>query len=398
MKIQLASRFECTGCMACADACAHKAINIVIADDGHYYPRIEKSKCIECGLCMKSCPIISDFSYEREDKMSRPYAAWAKDDKIRSKSSSGGAFAAIAQQILQEGGIVIGVTIESSIAKHIAIESICELYKLQGSKYQQSKAVGIYQQALSYLKTGRKVLFSGTACQIAGLYAFLGKRTFKNLITVDLICGGVPSRLPINKFLSQKDFVEIVSYRDKVDGWGGYCLTVLNQSRKMVRKPLNGELVISSFSSSLTDRYSCFNCKFIGLYRKADITLADFWGDKDFKEEHRAGISLVIIHSLLGKNLVNTSDLKLYESTWEKCLLHNPRLVYGKVLMAKYRLERRLLGYFWGRKSLSFLLALYCGIYSNKLWYPYKVFKYLVWKYNMYVINKKLTEFISTLK
>lgn len=398
MKIQLASRFECTGCMVCTDACTHKAIDIIIADDGHYYPQIEKSKCVGCGVCMKNCPIVSNFSYQRTDKGSKPYAAWAKDNKIRSKSSSGGAFAAIAKQVLTEGGIVIGVALENSIARHIAIESISELYKLQGSKYQQSKTTGIYQQTLAYLRTGRKVLFSGTACQIAGLYTFLNQRTFENLVTVDLICGGVPSRLPIDKFLNQKDYVEIVSYRDKVDGWGRYCLTAINKSGKMIRKPLNGELVISSFSSLLTDRYSCYDCKFSGLFRKADITLADFWGDKDFEDEHKAGVSLIIIHSLSGRKIVCASDLELHETTWDKCMPYNPRLVYGKVPMAKYRLERRLLGYFWKRKTVTFLIAVYGGIYPNKLWYPYKFFKYFVWRFNMYVMNKKLEKITKILK
>ena len=222
---QLAKYKECTGCMVCVDSCNHGALTTSLNEEGHIVPLIDESKCVNCGLCEMVCPVATKLPYS-ESPIANAFAAWAKDRLVRMNSATAGAFSAMAQCVLSQGGVICGASnVDGIHVKHICIENISELYRIQGSKYTQSNAKGIYKAVFRYLKQGRFILFSGTGCQVAGLYSYLRKRKYKGrLITVDLICGGIPSRLLIDKFIEGEPYQvkQIVSFRTKEHGWAPY--------------------------------------------------------------------------------------------------------------------------------------------------------------------------------
>lgn len=393
--IKLANRNECTGCMACADSCNRHAISMPLMKDGHYYPAINDQSCVDCGICLRTCPVLNGFDYKKKTKDSTPFAAWNTNNEQRMTSSSGGVFAAIATTILNKGGAVFGVAIRNSQAYHVCIDDIKDLHLIQGSKYQQSYAVGIYAEVKKRLLDGILVLFSGTACQVAGLLSYL-KKPFDNLITIDNICTGVPSRLPIKRYLRESGDSEIIGYRDKIDGWeGGLHLRTVNNST-ICRDAKYSNLVTKSFSGQFTNRISCANCLFNGLYRKADLTVADFWGDKKYLEQHHDGLSVLIVHSQKGDNIARESTLEMHESSFGEIVQKNPRLIVGKVFGAKYRLRRIFVPYAFEHFSTKTLLPLCCGVYdSNFVWAPVRLYRYLFWRFSKFVLRIRVN---NTLK
>lgn len=390
---KLASSKTCTGCLACVDSCNINAINKIIRNDGHFYVKIDKSICIQCGLCEKACPIVSNFDYSNSKYISSPFAAWNKNDKQRFLSSSGGVFTALAETILKRNGFVIGVTMSNSQAFHIIIDNCKNLKSLQGSKYQQSDTTSIYKKTHELLKKDNLVLFQGTPCQIAGLLSFIGVNQYQNLITIDIICGGVPSFLLVKKFLKYYENCEIKSYRDKIDGWGKYNL-IIKKNDNEFRNPKKSKLIINGFAGSLTNRYSCYDCKFNGLYRQSDITLADYWGDKEFIEQHQLGLSFVTTHSEKGSNLLKESNVEIYNTTWAKAIPANPRMVYGKVFLAKWRFERLFLGFFFAYFPYSFLNIIYGNNFNSILLFPFKLYRYTIWKIGKFILTRKIRKII----
>ena len=367
-KIKLASQHDCTGCLACLDSCNKGAISSYIGKDGHRYVHIDDKACVKCGRCQTVCPVLSSFNYKKEE-VSTPFAAWNTNHIQRMKSTSGGVFSALATYIIKEGGVVIGVSMHNSQAYHCCIQTMEDLEKLQGSKYQQSDTTGIYKKTLDFLLSGKLTLFQGTACQVAALLSFLGKKHFVNLITIDIVCGGVPSRLLIDKFKEKFGECDILSYN----------LTIANKNG-IVRNPSFGGLVINGFSSTLTNRYSCYDCKFNGLYRKADITIADFWGDDKFKEQHHDGLSLMICHSAKGMSIIENSTIEHHVVSFWDAVKENPRLVYGKVWGVSKRPERRFIGWNFKYLPVSVLLAIYDPLPNNIFCLPYKILRFVLWK------------------
>lgn len=343
---------------------------------------------------MRVCPVISDFSYTNEQRKSKPYVAWANQDELRNRSTSGGVFAAIASYVLNHGGVVAGVNMEHSVARHIMIENVNDLHKLQGSKYQQSDTSRIYRSVQEHLEKNKTVLFSGTGCQVGALYSFLGKRTFDNLFTIDLVCSGVPSRLLINKYVEQIPNSEIISYRDKTDGWNIINVTTIENGQTKRNSPY-ATFIKKSFLTGFTSRYACNNCLFTGLHRQADLTLADFWGDKDYPAEHQKGISFMTIHSDKGAWLAQNADLSYHLSTWSKSITKNPRMVTGKTHFISHTLERIYIGKLFNTCSFSFLSGIYAGKYTGILWFPYKVYRFIIWKWNALLVKKKVKKILS---
>ena len=379
---KLACLQECTGCLACVDCCRHNAISYLISNDGHYYVKINEEQCVGCLICENVCPIASKQKYGESDTSSF-YAAWNKDDTERMKSASGGAFSAMAHYVIERGGVVIGAATENVCdVKHIAITDIEGLKLIQGSKYTQSNSSGIYKEAYGLLKEGKTLLFSGTGCQVGGLLSYLKNKKYEGkLITVDLICGGVPSKLLLQKFVENEPYEvkRIISYRTKETGWKPkgfiYNMKVEDAEGNLHDYTGKNNLVITGFSTEMTNRYSCYDCKFAGTHRKSDFTIGDLWGDEQFPNEHYKGLSLIVAHNEKAIQLLTEMSDYLATSPYNNisAIASNYRLVDGT--NAKGALwERKLLSLLFKKCSYKVLNKVYANDYSNySLWVLLKI-------------------------
>lgn len=393
----LANIHECTGCLACIDGCPTNALSIIENDEGHYFYKLNTEKCIKCHKCEQICPIISHSIYGNNNpNLSDLYAAWSTNKPLREKSASGGVFASIASYILENKGIVIGATMEGTQCKHIEINNVTELVKLQGSKYVQSNTSGIYRLVKERLEEGKTVLFSGVGCQIAGLLLFIKSPKLKeNLITIDIVCGGVPSNFLIKRYSQYHNIKSIVSFRNKMNGWKSigykYQLTYTNKEGKIIIDNNKKNLITDGFSSGLTNRYSCNNCNFAFLHRISDFTIADLWGDKKYPQEHFYGLSSIAVHTPKGRNLISKLDkyLIINPITWNEILPFNPRYVYGKTSYSS-RPERLFMAWIFKHCSYNVICKLYASEnikFYNLFWVSYKIIKRLLVSYE--ALNKR---------
>lgn len=334
--IRIDDKAMCTGCGACSQSCPTKCI-VMLADpvDGFLYPRVNESDCIECGLCEKICPVLSPS--ESFISIPNSYACINKDERIRLKSSSGGLFTLLAEEILLARGVVFGARFDSSWSViHDYTETISGLGPFRGSKYVQSYIGNCFQKTKEFLKQGREVLFTGTPCQIAGLNHFL-LTNYENLITMDLACHSVPSpkvwRLYIEELkrtrysdLSFKDIPVItgITFRSKSEGWREYGLEIQGKSNPDVDNSTiwkSGNHWKNSFMrgflQGLYIRPSCTCCPSRNYVSKSDITVADFWGVEKYHPEIQSlndnkGVSLALIQTEKGKKVFDKVAEKMY--------------------------------------------------------------------------------------
>lgn len=336
---------ECCGCSACMNICPKDAITMVEDERGFIYPKIDYEKCIKCKLCKKVC------GYQNYNVKTFPIEAYVGvwDNNKILNSASGGVFGCLATNIISDGGIVYGASMENINGNlevmHIGVETLDKLHKLQGSKYIQSNINSIYEEVKINLKTGRKVLFSGTPCQIHGLNSYIGNKDYENLLTIDIICHGVPNVMMfqdyirvIEKKLNNK--VKKFKFRDKKLGWGLNGIAELEDKKGQIKKKIiyAGESsYYKLFLKSEIYRENCYSCKYANLNRVSDITIGDYWG---IEEEHSElisnkkvnkfkGISGVLVNTLNGKLYINnySKQLNLYPTEIEKIARHNEQLV-----------------------------------------------------------------------
>ena len=272
--------------------------------EGFLYPDVNIDMCVDCGLCEEVCPMMNK---PMPHYIKGVYGAKNKDDSVRFTSSSGGMFTLFAEDILKRGGIVVGAALdENHTVKHCIVNSIDELPKLRGSKYVQSIIGDTYTKVRESLRAGKTVLFSGTPCQIAGLKRFLIK-PFNNLITIDVVCHGVPSPRVYRKHLAEiasktGEPIACVRFRDKSNAWKqGETLFFTEHTR--AGAPKRQEPFMRLFLNNIIIRPSCSDCAFNNKRSLADITIADYWGiDKQFPEfDDDKGVTLVIVNTESGK-------------------------------------------------------------------------------------------------
>ena len=230
--------YDCTGCEACVQICKKDAIKMQQKSDGFMYPVIDNEKCVDCGQCVKTCPANTEINNLNTPI---PYLAYNLNIEDRLDSSSGGIFSVIAKYILQQEGIVYGAAYDESLTvHHISIGSISDLQKLRGSKYVQSVIGKSFIQCKQNLLEGKFVYFTGTPCQIAGLKSYL-KHDYKNLITSDLICHGVPSGHLFKEYISTLEYkhnIKIHNYkfRSKKRYGQGYDIEIIAGSNSKSRR------------------------------------------------------------------------------------------------------------------------------------------------------------------
>lgn len=367
---------KCCGCSACYTVCPNSAITMQ-ENEKEFMSPVVSEQCVECGLCARICNLQDELH-----EVKHAYIGKLRDKELLARSQSGGAFTAIAEIILSENGIVYGAALDERFeAHHIRIFSSADLEKLKGSKYVQSRTEDCFLSVSDDLKSGRLVLFSGTPCQVAGLYKFLNhkKVDLSSLYTIDLICHGVPSVLIWRDLLQyyQKKYharVQSVRFRDKQlgGGWGSHVSSLL-----FVNRTVKDDFHRGLFYSNLALCDSCYECNYTQIRRIGDITISDAWGvkekDPDFFDA--AGVSLILENTEkaieLGKQLSTKMEIR-------EVKLEN----YLQAPLREPSKPHRNMEKFWNdyhEKSFSYVISKYA---KNNI--------FLNWRYILKKIGDKL--------
>lgn len=327
---------KCCGCGACIQVCPQQCINFIENERGFLVPSINHDKCINCGCCKKICPEITNkLEYK---KVENAYAVVSKNFEELKKSTSGGMFAILAEKIIQKNGVVFGAAWEKiDKLSHVKIDKIEDLYKIMKSKYVQSNTKNTFKEAKELLDRNIAVLYSGTACQIAGLKMYLNKE-YLNLYTVEVACHGVPSIGLFKKYIEwrEKQFNSkvkdcIFRNKDKHQGGEHYKLKMSFENGKTKYFHFQKDPYYNAFINGVSIRKTCYDCKYKKERRIADFTLCDFWGiekvKKDFPANH--GVSAVLLNSNKAKELFNEINEKIYyeEVSKDSIYSHNKSLI-----------------------------------------------------------------------
>lgn len=324
---------KCCGCTACHSVCPKHCITMKEDKEGFLYPVVDKSLCIDCEQCIKVCSFHNPYNEEKPIKV---YAAYNNTESIRLQSSSGGIFTLMAEKTIKEGGVVFGARFTKDWQVEIVpVEDIEGLAAFRESKYLQARVGESFKQAKDYLRQGRKVLFSGTPCQIAGLKHYL-RKDYDNLLTVDFVCHGVPSPKVWAKYLSQvtdagKKAIKDIKFRDKPNGWKrfNFTLNYNDADKSYTMSSYNGKNhYMRAFLSDLILRPSCYNCQVKCGRSHSDITIADFWGiDQALPQmDDDKGTSLLLIHTAKGKEALNFEGMKYADASYDEALKFNPSI------------------------------------------------------------------------
>ncbi|MBQ8527198.1 MAG: Coenzyme F420 hydrogenase/dehydrogenase, beta subunit C-terminal domain [Lachnospiraceae bacterium] len=312
-------RNKCAGCMACIDVCPKDAVNIQDSLSA-YNAVIDEEKCINCNACHKVCQ-RNHFAQLIEPQLW--YQGWANDPEIRKKGSSGGVASELAKTFLDEGGVVCSCVFSKGEFVFEFAETKKELHKFAGSKYVKSNPIGIYKDIRKKLSEEKKVLFIGLPCQVSAVKRFIPDKLQNNLYTIDLICHGTPSPKILEKFLEQYKCklseMKDVQFRKKAK------FQVLEGEQGVVEKGVCDRYLIS-FLNSLNYTDNCYECQYARFERVSDITLGDSWGSELSEEEQKQGVSLILVQTDQGSDLLKRADLHLVDVDLEKAIENNHQL------------------------------------------------------------------------
>lgn len=352
---RICSEHICTGCGLCIAVCPTGAVSFQKSELGHLYPKIDKARCIDCGLCKKKCPAInSPVACE----LKKAYAAFSKDVQDYKTSTSGGAASVISNYIVEQGGVVYGCAVcrvdnKTIDVKHIRVTSQSELQQLKGSKYVQSRIVDILPLVKEDVKCGKKVLFIGTPCQVAAVRNLFANKP-DNLYVVDVICHGAPSLDVLQTHIKNKiGSSDIDNIRFRV-GNDLYLLLLLGDqvlySSNLFKERYKDEYY-NAFMDGFTYRDSCYTCSYACSSRISDITIGDFWGlgkdcDASYIEPHENGISVILPVTDRGEQLIKivAQKLNIYERPISEAVNGNDQLRAPKLLNTRIRFFRFLSG------------------------------------------------------
>lgn len=337
--IRITEKNKCCGCEGCVQICPKHCISLSEDAEGFMYPKVDEQLCIHCGLCEKVCPFLN---VPKPIVPLQVFAAKTKSEEDLLNSSSGGLFALMARKVLGMGGVVFGASFSSDYKSvyHKAIEKEEDLLVLRGSKYLQSRIGNTFAEAKTYLEAGRFVLFCGTSCQLMALRLFLQKN-YDNLLTIDLICHGVPSPKVWRKYLKEivpeNCKIHYASFRDKCTGWQDFSFTLsysnpCSSQSQQISHPYAEDSYMWLFLNDYTLRPSCYSCPAKSGNSGSDITIADYWGIQtahpDFFDNK--GVGLLIINSEKGKDFVSGVGLEVRESSLYLATRENPSYYKSK--------------------------------------------------------------------
>lgn len=351
---------DCSGCNACAEACPKHCIKMTFDKKGFLYPKVDTADCIDCGTCENICP-FEDGNIELNPP-TIAYAAWNKEKETYLASSSGGAAYVFSSHVIKQGGVVYGCSSEGLLIRHIRVDSLPELPRLQGSYYVQSDVRGLFCQVKADLKSGKPVLFIGTPCQVAGLKNYL-RQIPDSLYLVDLICHGVPSQQMLHDHISyvlNNSAVEHLSFRKGQM----FRIEIFSKSGINYSSEPHKDMYYRAFLSGISYRGSCYHCPFARKERVSDITIGDFWGLQDSELlplKISDGISVLLPSSEKGNNLIDAvkPNMHIYERSVKEAIEGNTQLNHP----ANYGWSARLLSILY--PHLSFDKAVRMAIIKN---------------------------------
>lgn len=329
---------NCCGCSACYNICPTQAISMKPDEEGFLYPVIDQSLCVDCNSCVNVCPLICEGNY-KEKTIPEFLVAKHKSEEVLMSSTSGGAFTAISDAILRENGVVYGADYDDKFhVLHRRAENQDQRNQMRISKYVQSNMGDIFQQIKKDLSNNKKVLFTGTPCQNAGLKSYIGNSPLiENLYLCDLICHSIPSPLIWEDYkkLLEKEYggkLTSVQFRSKVRGWSRK-----GSNRTFIFTTSNSQDIHNDerfyklfFGEKTIMRPSCEHCKFTDIHRVSDITIADYWGIEKYAPEwmDKKGVSLILINNKKGLKLLEkcSEELKYEKRPKEESLAEQQRL------------------------------------------------------------------------
>jgi len=334
---------NCTGCMACYNACPKHCIKMIYNEDGILIPQIQEVLCSSCNICSTVCPANKDISATNPIET---YACWNLDEEKRKTSSSGGIAYTFYEYFVKNNGVVYGCYYDKSLQlKFSKATTLEELQKFKTSKYSQSYVGEIYKEIFSFLIKNINVLFIGTPCQVAGLKSYL-RKDYNNLITIDLICHGVPSQKFIDEYIRSLNldvFPDNLSFR----GIYNYYFTLYKNSKIIYSKKSNEDAYYYAFLKKLFLRDSCYKCKYANIKRISDITIGDFWGlgkEIAFEFDTSDGVSVALINTKKGKQLFNNIKNEIFfeKRTLDEAVKGNEQLCHPSIKNENYNKFKQL--------------------------------------------------------
>ena len=376
----------CTGCGLCSNLCPAKAISMIYDDNGFLVPKIDETVCINCSACYNKCTALtSPSAYTKTKKTLHSYGGWNNNNDVRLTSSSGGIFPAIAKWVFMQSGCVYGVIWENiSSAKFTKAENIQEIFPMKGSKYIQANTQDVYKSVKMELSKGRIVLFTGLPCQIYALKSFLSK-PYDNLITIDIVCHGVPSSLLLTKYIdycNQKGKqLSHIKFRDKTYGWTSYNIRHIYSDGSSELQPIHENAFMRIFLSDRILNTSCYQCCFVSHPRQGDLSLGDFWGASKFHPEWpiQSGVSAIVANTVKGLELLDKIKefITIHPTPYENFLQHNggfnrkniiPKDREKSLQILKTKDINQILNYTCNQRRFFFIRI-------NKNWFWYKWLK-----------------------
>ncbi len=340
------TRVNCCGCSGCVNKCPTDAIKMVCDEEGFYYPTVDHSKCVDCGACVRTCP-IADKTVPNGEYLAT-YAGYAADKPTLLKCTSGGFATMLSLDYVKNGGTVVGVSYSDDCVK--AVYSIAhtkqEIMAFAGSKYVQSEKNDIFKQTEQELKTGRQVLFVGCPCDVHALKLFLNKE-YDNLCTIELVCMGVSTYKLAEDYIryaEKKYKAKLISVnaRSKKKGWFVPHLEEVYDNGKVECNTLFGNYL--GYGMQVYNRPSCFKCKFRDTSGSGDIRIGDFWGIRDTDPYwNKDGVCCIFVRTKKGADAVKSLEnagYRLFETTYAAATVGNMSSLKNKSDKYWYRREK----------------------------------------------------------
>ena len=321
------NRHLCCGCSACESVCGKKAISMKADKEAFMYPKVNDKICVDCGMCVKVCPVINEC--ENKEPYLKSYGGYSKDEHIINSCASGGVATALSFEIIKQGGVVYGVRFNEtySASDYVRIDKKEDLWALCSSKYVQPAKSGIHATVKSDLNNGLKVLFIGCPCDIAGLKRYL-RKDYDNLLTCELFCAGITSNKILDEYRAlreKKVGAKLIAFnvRNKEKGWFVQHIKEEYQNGKVYYKNHFGTYLGYGFLNFR--RPSCYHCQYKQNATMCDIKVGDFWGIKSSDPYWNSrGVSVIMAKTQKGDDALKAlPNFLLYEIDHTKATINN---------------------------------------------------------------------------